>query len=442
MSRTLGLLITTVLMLAVLTTSSSAVIRMVLAQEFTGTTCYYCPGAMMGLHNLQEEVGWDRVAVIAYHTYGNDDFEIPGCDEIFYGYYGGGGVPQVWFDGVIQRIGGHHTEPVNYYPQWAQREGIPSPLIIDLLLVSYDGSTGQGTVQASMYNETDTTVDGQLRLVATGDDTLYNWQGFDHLYFTALDIFPDVEGVAVSIQPGQTVVENQDFVIPEGWRDRDCTIVGYVQNDETMEVQQVAKLGQVTPVELVSFTGRMTKDGVLLTWMTATEQENAGFMIYRVANGQTELLTPDMIPGAGTTAIPQRYEFIDGTVEPGTTYLYKLSDVSLAGIERFNAPVAVTVPSTWGTPSVLHLEPVRPCPAENEALLSLSLPEGVEARVSIYDVAGRKVRMLPSLNEPAGTYTMVWDLTDDSGAQVSPGLYFVRAQGGGTDLTRRIVVAR
>ena len=422
--------------------TSPAMIRMVLAEEFTGLGCYYCPGAMMGLHNLEEEVGWDRIAVIAYHTYGTDDFEIPGCDERFYGYYGGGGVPQVWFDGVIQRIGGHHTDPVDYSPQWAEREGIPSPLIVDLLLVTYDGATGQGTVRASIYNETDTTVDGQLRLVATGDDTLFLWQGFDHLYFTALDIFPDVQGVTVSIEPGQTVIENQSFLIPEGWRDRDCTIVGFVQNDETREVQQAAKLSQVTPVELVSFGGRTTKDGVLLSWTTATETENAGFRIYRVVNGQTVLLTPTMIPGAGTTAIPQRYEFVDGSVDPGTTYLYKLSDVSLSGVERFNAPVSVTVPANWGIPSVMHLEPVRPCPAHDEVTLSLSLPEETEVRVSIYDAAGRVVRTLPSFDEQAGTYSLSWDLTNNGGAQVSPGLYFARVQGAGIEITRQIIVVR
>ena len=90
----------------------------------------------------------------------------------------------------------------------------------------------------------------------------------------------------------------------------------------------------------------------------------------------------------------------------------------------------------------MHLEPVRPCPAHDEAVLSLSLPEETEVRVSIYDAAGRIVQTMPSLHEQAGTYSISWDLTDSGGKQVPPGLYFARVQGGGTEITVRIVVVR
>jgi hypothetical protein len=186
----------------------------------------------------------------------------------------------------------------------------------------------------------------------------------------------------------------------------------------------------------------VTKNGVLLSWTTASETSNAGFRIYRVVSGQTELLTPTLIPGAGTSVIPQRYEFVDPSVEPGVTYLYKLSDISLSGIERFATPVTLTVPSNWGTPSVVHLEPVRPCPARDKVVFSLSLAGQTSVRVSIYDTTGRLVRHLPRLDKPGGIYSMSWDLTDNEGSLVSPGLYFARVQGAGSELTRRIVVAR
>lgn len=328
-----------------------------------------------------------------------------------------------------------------YRQRFDERKVIPSPLVMDLMLTTYDGGTGEGVVSAMIYNEADTTVTGQLRLVATGDDTTGNWGGFDHLSHTAVDIFPSAEGIPVTLSPGETFETMQDFLIPDGWRDRGCTIVGFVQYDGTREVQQVATLSRVTPVELVDFSGRTTKDGVLLSWLTATEKENAGFRIYRIVNGETALLTPTMIPGAGTSAVPHRYEYVDEAVEPGTTYLYRLSDISLAGIERFHAPVRVTVPHTWGAPSVLHLEPVHPCPAAGEVTLSLSIPRDVEVRLSIHDLAGRVVRTLPAMHSQAGIYSQTWDLADNQGRRVSPGLYVVTVKAGDEEVTGRIVVA-
>jgi hypothetical protein len=329
-----------------------------------------------------------------------------------------------------------------YRARFDERKVVPSPLVMDLLLVAYDGGTGEGAVSAMIYNETDTPVSGQLRLVATGDDTVGTWGGFDHLSHTAIDIFPSAQGIPVTLSPGETFETTQDFLLPEGWRDRSCTIVGFVQYDETREVQQVATLSQVTPVELVDFSGRTIKNGVFLSWITATEKENAGFRVHRVANGETKLLTPTMIPGAGTSAVPHRYEYVDEAVEPGTTYLYRLSDISLSGIERFHAPVRVSVPHTWGAPSILHLEPVHPCPAASEVTLSLSIPRDVEVRLSIHDIAGRVIRTLPAMHSQAGIYSLTWDLADNQGSRVSPGLYVVTVKAGNEEVTGRIVVAQ
>ena len=71
-----------------------AVQRTVVAEEFTGTWCYYCPGAMMGLHNLLLEVG-DSLAVVAYHL--SDAFTVPGCTSR-QSYYNVTGIPDVWFN--------------------------------------------------------------------------------------------------------------------------------------------------------------------------------------------------------------------------------------------------------------------------------------------------------------------------------------------------------
>jgi flagellar hook assembly protein FlgD len=48
-------------------------------------------------------------------------------------------------------------------------------------------------------------------------------------------------------------------------------------------------------------------------------------------------------------------------------------------------------------------------------------------QICIFDVAGRKVRNLADRVFPAGEHTLRWDGTDDTGARVPRGVYFVRS---------------
>ncbi|MBN1424338.1 T9SS type A sorting domain-containing protein [Candidatus Fermentibacteria bacterium] len=416
---------------------ATAALRTVVAEEFTGTWCGWCPSAMEGLYNLEQQVG-ERLAVVAYHV--SDAFQVPGCVDRK-NYYTVTGYPTVMLDGLIRVLGGD-TIPVDYTPFYNQRQGIPSPVFMDLTLLSYDGATGQGTVRADIYSEPERDdITATLRYVATGDDTLYNWQGFNHLYFTALHVFPSAAGVGITVPSGGMVSDVQSFQIPAGWRDRACTIVAFLQDDTTKEILQGGNLAQVTPVELVGFAAHTTRDGVLLSWTTASETDNAGFRIYRTVDGRREVLTPGMVPGAGTTAVPQAYEYVDGDIDAGTTYLYTLSDVSLSGIERFHAPVRVSVPRAWGAPTALRLEPAQPCPAAGDVTFRYSLPEDAPASLAIYDVSGRHVRTLRTTAE-AGFHAAVWDLADGANHRVGPGLYIARLSASGGESAVKVVVTR
>jgi hypothetical protein len=61
-------------------------------------------------------------------------------------------------------------------------------------------------------------------------------------------------------------------------------------------------------------------------------------------------------------------------------------------------------------------------------------------KVEAFDVGGRHVRTFAT-RTPAGPGTH-WDLRDDSGEAVTPGLYLVRATLGGHILTRRVTITR
>ena len=60
----------------------------------------------------------------------------------------------------------------------------------------------------------------------------------------------------------------------------------------------------------------------------------------------------------------------------------------------------------------------------------------------IYDVAGRLVRRLASGPMDPGSYTVLWDGTDDRGQTVAPGVYFSVFDGAGKRETQRLVRIR
>lgn len=79
---------------------------------------------------------------------------------------------------------------------------------------------------------------------------------------------------------------------------------------------------------------------------------------------------------------------------------------------------------------------VSPNPALGPARIELSGVGAPGAKLAVHDVAGRVRRSLAL--DAAGRAT--WDLRDDSGRRVRPGLYWVRLAAGGTRPSRAIVV--
>ena len=85
-----------------------------------------------------------------------------------------------------------------------------------------------------------------------------------------------------------------------------------------------------------------------------------------------------------------------------------------------------------------------PNPSRAGVAITLANPFGREAaaRVTVHDLAGRRVATL--LDGPAapGPTTLRWDGRDALGRAVASGLYHARAEIGGIRLSRRIVLAR
>jgi hypothetical protein len=90
----------------------------------------------------------------------------------------------------------------------------------------------------------------------------------------------------------------------------------------------------------------------------------------------------------------------------------------------------------------LSVGPIIPNPARGSVRFALGLPDAAEVRAEVFDLSGRRVRVLLQNRLPAGTRSLSWDGTDTFGVHVAPGIYFNRVQAGGQAVTRRFVMLR
>lgn len=70
-----------------------------------------------------------------------------------------------------------------------------------------------------------------------------------------------------------------------------------------------------------------------IQWTTSTEQNTAGFQLYRslTPDGDFLLLTPDIIPSQGSSVTGHTYKYTDHTIEANRSYHYLLEEVEFNG---------------------------------------------------------------------------------------------------------------
>ena len=140
------------------------------------------------------------------------------------------------------------------------------------------------------------------------------------------------------------------------------------------------------PIDLVLFTAQPFGKDVLLNWQTASEQDNAYFIIEKTKDG-VNFTTVTTVPGAGNSAELLSYAAVDSFPYSGLSY-YRLKQTDYDGKYTYSnlAPVNFDA-STNADEYVLYPNPVH------NGLLNLSYVgnQGNDLVVSFYDVQGRLV---------------------------------------------------
>jgi len=238
------------------------------------------------------------------------------------------------------------------------------------------------------------------------------------------------------------------------------------------------------PPEFLAVT-RVTSPhaGIEVRWgtaaETATDQDlgTADFAGYRVYRWSTSRMAPKELIAEGPAAqfalatakvmnggtVPAGRVYLDTDVTPGQEYWYGVVayDDGTANWERQGKSLPSTMWWTWsgylfkGTvapeasaiaeraePGKFVLEQNAPNPFNPTTTIRFSLAKSGDAKLAIYNTAGQLVRTLVDGDTDAGVHTVVWDGADNTGRQVSSGVYVYRLVSGENHTVHRMVLVR
>ena len=177
---------------------------------------------------------------------------------------------------------------------------------------------------------------------------------------------------------------------------------------------------------------------VVLVWETAFGRE---YLVQTSTDGSTWSDAVHITDGdGGVDAIDMiadaRYVRMTG-LRRGTEWGYSLfefevySDGGTDGTDGDDAP------------DRYRLHPVYPNPFRQTTTVAFDLPLASHVRIDVYDVAGRRIRILTDGERGAGEFTDVsWNGEGDDGTPLSSGVYIIRMEAGGTRTSQKAVLLK
>jgi outer membrane protein assembly factor BamB len=189
---------------------------------------------------------------------------------------------------------------------------------------------------------------------------------------------------------------------------------------------------QATATVLSRFEAEPVTGAVRIRWQFERPEDVARVRIERdiAKEGGWRVLEAEVLDEEGGAA-----SVLDGDVEPGATYAYRLIAAFRDGRDQVFGPVHVTTPAASPT---VHLDPPAPNPAREKVVLSWTQPHRSMVRMGVLDVQGRWVATLAEGPFEPGRHQVSAPLS----GKLQAGLYFLVLEAEGSRSTRRLLISR
>ncbi len=132
---------------------------------------------------------------------------------------------------------------------------------------------------------------------------------------------------------------------------------------------------------------------------------------------------------------------------PERTFLTTVnySDIPPEQLLLIDGRVDITV-GVWtgdpGLPQTVVLLQNYPNPFNPETVFRYALPHPAHVRLVVFDLTGRRIRVLVDERQQPGWHRVLWDGRDGNGAVLPSGFYFYQLTAGGFSTTRRMILLR
>jgi hypothetical protein len=185
------------------------------------------------------------------------------------------------------------------------------------------------------------------------------------------------------------------------------------------------------PVELIHFTGRMKEKQAVLSWVTASEENNDHFEIERSSDGVVFHSIGD-VEGQGTISARFTYDFIDDQPMFGVSY-YRLIQVDYDGASTTYPKISIANNAFMtGIEAVLFPNPTS---VTNINLRLLSGDENSPVFIQVFDLMGKLIHS-QRFEAALGKTDLSLALTH----KIDKGIYHVFVVQGGNQVVEKLII--
>jgi len=235
-------------------------------------------------------------------------------------------------------------------------------------------------------------------------------------FTTSCDDFP-VEGVETNYYILDNVDPGSYYYRVKGHYD------GEVSEDEPWtDIQSIATVTDAaTNIELADFQLMPLKDRIHVTWQTASQTENAKFILERKTEN-TNWQSIYETQGAGTNNILMDYGYEDENIRPGNTYYYRVMDLDYSGKLDSSYVLNARISDEILSRNVhFNLNKIYPNPFNPQVTISFNVITESDINLSIYSSNGDIVDIISDKKYQSGSHILHWNPKG-----LSTGIYFLK----------------